>query len=98
MDSRLVSSPGPAPLRVRHRAAALSARPSVLLYEAHPYLSGVPDILAGLTPLEEARVSATGREMGFAAGEHLFRQGERHEGIFVVRTGVVRSLLICVEN
>jgi CRP/FNR family cyclic AMP-dependent transcriptional regulator len=63
----------------------------VLLYEAYPHLAGVPDIFAGLTPQEQAQVVRAGREVAFSAGEHLFRQGEPHEGIFILRSGIVRS-------
>jgi CRP/FNR family transcriptional regulator, cyclic AMP receptor protein len=69
-------------------------RPSVLLYEAHPYLSGIPDIFAGLSPADQARINEAGQERQFSEGEHLFRQGAPHDGIFVVRHGVVRSYYV----
>lgn len=67
---------------------------SVLLFEAHPNLSGVPDILAQLTRTELRRVLAAGHTINFKRGDYLFRQGEPHQGIFVVRTGIVRSFYV----
>jgi CRP/FNR family transcriptional regulator, cyclic AMP receptor protein len=90
----LFSSPRSSPVRARSRVMGGEARPSVLLYEAHPYLTGVPDIFAALTPPEQAQIAAAGREFEFAPGEHLFRQGEPHDGIFVLRAGEVRSYYV----
>ena len=66
----------------------------MLLFEAHPNLSGVPDILARVTPTELRRVVAAGKKISFSRGEHLFHQGEPHQGIFVLRTGIVRSFYV----
>ncbi|HXW48805.1 MAG TPA: Crp/Fnr family transcriptional regulator [Xanthobacteraceae bacterium] len=74
--------------------ATPSRNGSVLLFEAHPNLSGVPDILARVTPAELRRVAAAGQKISFNRGDHLFRQGEPHRGIFVLRTGIVRSFYV----
>lgn len=65
--------------------------PSMLLFEAVPNLSGIPDMLLGLAPDERARVFACGQTIRFGPGDMLFRQGELHAGIFLVRSGSVRS-------
>lgn len=67
---------------------------SVLLFETRPALAGVPDILAPLTPAEVAQVLAAGRLVTFGRGETLFRQGDVHEGIFILRSGAVRSFYV----
>jgi len=67
---------------------------TVLLYESYPNLSGIPDVFAALTAEEERRIADFGRVVEFAAGTHLFRQGEPHDGIFVLREGVVRSYYV----
>jgi CRP/FNR family transcriptional regulator, cyclic AMP receptor protein len=54
-------------------------------------LVGVPDILAGLSAAQTDHVVSAGHRVGFAAGDMLFRQGEVHRGIFILRSGVVRS-------
>jgi len=82
------------PDRDSEPALAPSAKNSVLLYEASPNLSGVPDIFAGLSEAEIQRVVDAGRHIEFALGDHLFRQGERHEGIFILRAGAVRSYYV----
>lgn len=81
----------PLPLSSAELSNPAGAAGSVLLYEGKPSLTGVPDILAGLSPAEVARVVAAGRRVRFAPGDHLFRQGEEHKAIFVLRHGVVRS-------
>ena len=77
--------------RVRRSQAPVR---TVLLYEAYPNLSGTPDVFAALTAAETQRVIGSGRVVEFAAGAHLFRQGEPHDGIFVLREGVVRSYYV----
>lgn len=67
---------------------------SVLLFEARPSLLGEPDILAQVTPAELGRVIAAGQTVNFSRGDYLFRQGEPHQGIFVLRTGIVRSFYV----
>jgi CRP/FNR family transcriptional regulator, cyclic AMP receptor protein len=64
---------------------------SVLLFESLPQLAGVPDMFETLKADEIARVAASGDEIRFRVGDYLFRQGEPHRGIFIVREGAVRS-------
>lgn len=67
---------------------------SVLLFEAFPPLTGVPDVLDGLTELELKRVTKAGIAIPFAPGDVLFQQGAPHEGIFIIRHGIVRSFYV----
>jgi len=67
---------------------------SVLLFETRGALEGVPDILAPLSPTELAQVLKAGQQVAFKAGDALFRQGEVHEGIFILRSGRVRSFYV----
>jgi CRP/FNR family cyclic AMP-dependent transcriptional regulator len=76
------------------KAQRPQAAGSVLLFEAHPNLSGIPDIFADMTPAELRRVVDCGRRVDFDSGDELFRQGEPHRGIFVLRAGVVRSFYV----
>jgi len=75
-------------------AANKDANTSVLLYEAYPNLSGVPDIFASMSPDEVRRVVAAGSRVDFKIADYLFRQGEPHEGIFILRAGAVRSYYV----
>jgi CRP/FNR family transcriptional regulator, cyclic AMP receptor protein len=67
---------------------------SLLLFESLPNLAGVPDVFATLTARESARVAAAGADIEFGAGDYLFRQGEIHSGILLLREGVVRSFYV----
>jgi CRP-like cAMP-binding protein len=79
------------------RRAGLDGSPelsSVLLFETRPTLTGEADILAPLTSAELGRVLAAGYQVSFGRGHILFRQGEVHEGIFILRSGLVRSFYV----
>ncbi|WP_162569560.1 Crp/Fnr family transcriptional regulator [Variovorax sp. SRS16] len=39
-----------------------------------------------------------GRNRSFASGDLLFKQGDRHDGIFVIETGVVRSYYVSEDG
>src|SRR5579862_306325 len=71
-----------------------AAASPLLLYESGPQLAGTPDILAGLSPSELSRVVQAGHKLAFAAGDVIFRQGDRHRGIFVLQAGAVRSFYV----
>jgi CRP/FNR family transcriptional regulator, cyclic AMP receptor protein len=73
-------------------AGRAQSKTSLLLFEALPNLAGVPDIFAALTEHESKRVIAAGESIRFAPGDYLFRQGDPHRGIFILRSGIVRSL------
>lgn len=68
------------------------ADPSLLLFESEPNLIGVPNVLEPLTESELTRVVTAGERIFFKAGDQLFRQGDPHRGIFILLSGIVRSL------
>lgn len=76
---------------LRQLATTDSAARSMLLYEAAPFLSGSPDLLEALAPDAVRRIERAGHPHSFTAGEMLFRQGEPHRGVFILRSGLVRS-------
>lgn len=63
---------------------------ALLLAEAHGAVSGMPNLLARLCEADRARVMAVGRSRALDRGETLFRQGDPHEGIFLIESGLVR--------
>jgi CRP/FNR family transcriptional regulator, cyclic AMP receptor protein len=67
---------------------------SLLLFESLPNLAGVPDVFATLTKQERAQIASAGARIDFVPDDFLFRQGETHSGIFVLREGIVRSFYI----
>lgn len=64
---------------------------SMLLYDGLPSLAGVSDIIAGLSGAQTRRVVEAGFPVRYVPGDLLFRQGEEHRGIFILRSGIVRS-------
>jgi CRP-like cAMP-binding protein len=48
-------------------------------------------LVAGLSEREAQLFYARGRLQGFRKGEHIFRQGDPHTGIFIIESGFVRS-------
>jgi len=54
-------------------------------------ISERPNFLARLSGDEYRRVRAVGREIQFAAQTEVFSQGERHDGIYVIEAGDVRT-------
>ena len=50
-----------------------------------------PNLLAGLTDEEYAQVLAVSSVQHHAAGATVFRQGDHHDGIFIILAGQVRS-------
>lgn len=51
-------------------------------------------LLDGLNTEERAAVHACGRHMQVPAGTHLFRQGEGHNGVFIILSGKVRTYFV----
>jgi len=73
-------------------ATAKAALPSALyLGEFIGELNDGASFLDPLSPEDLAAVRGLGRAVGFARGETVFLQGQPHEGIFLIETGVVRS-------
>ncbi len=68
---------------------ALPGKPSLRLCDADDRPGG-PDLLAGLSGAERLRVTAFGTLREVGKGETVFRQGDGHQGIYVILSGVVR--------
>lgn len=50
-----------------------------------------PNIFHGLTESERERILEYTRLVEFASGDRMFSQGEDHSGIFIIRSGLVRT-------
>jgi len=53
-----------------------------------------PDLLSRLAPEEYRRLLDASAILQFAAGQDVFRQGDPHQGMFVIRSGEVRTYYI----
>lgn len=94
------------PSRLRNEEASV-ARSSPSRDSLEPHLGGGFDqtvaslvmadqpvdfpLLAGLSDADAARVVAAGRRYFVGNGQHVFRQGEPHRGVYVIRSGKVRT-------
>lgn len=78
--------------------AARSRRPTVqrttLLSPPEERASAAPDLLTRLHPATRADVLAIGLRRDYRAGDHLFRQGDPHDGVFLIESGVVKSFYV----
>ena len=73
------------------RPAATSLRQTTLLAQSAEHPANAPHLLKGLHRTTREAVLLLGRRRDFAAGDLLFRQGDSHEGIFLIEQGIVRS-------
>ncbi|GAC1340543.1 MAG: Crp/Fnr family transcriptional regulator [Beijerinckiaceae bacterium] len=65
-----------------------------MLVESEALMSHAPLILEQLSEENRGRVVAIGQRREFAAGAPLWRQGDPHEGIYIIESGRVRSFYI----
>lgn len=77
---------------------ALSLEQSTLLLTLPEKASAAPDLLAGLEPTTRSAVMALGSRHEYKAGELIFRQGDPHEGIFLVEFGLVKSFYVSEDG
>jgi CRP-like cAMP-binding protein len=78
----------------RARSDARSDEPLVSALYLGEFIGELNDgasFLDQLSPQDLASVRSVGRIVGFARNETVFLQGQPHEGIFLIETGVVRS-------
>ncbi len=61
-----------------------------MLAEAGATPSGPPNLLASLKPAQRDMVLNRGRRRVFNRGKTLFNQGEQHDGLFIIETGMVK--------
>ncbi len=71
-------------------SASCGARSTLRLCDAEDRAARGPDLFAGLSEHERRRVEALGVTRAARKGETVFRQGDRHEGIYVILSGAVR--------
>ncbi len=69
---------------------ASAGKPSLSICDARDRAAGGPDIFAGLSRGERRRVTALGVLRQVRKGETVFQQGDVHQGIYVILSGVVR--------
>lgn len=69
----------------------MSNEPALLLSEDPDGAVARFDLLGRLTPQEQARVRSTGRLFDHGDREAVFRQGDKHTGIFLIESGRVRT-------
>ena len=72
-------------------AQRADARPSlVMLAEAGTPPPRPPNLLASLKPAQRETVLNRGIRKVFGRGRALFRQGEQHDGLFIIESGMVK--------
>ena len=64
---------------------------ALYLSESVIEVGGAPNLLARLSAEDYMAVRERGREISAECGEHVFRQGAPHDGIFIIESGSVRT-------
>ena len=77
---------------------ALPLQQSTLLSPASDAASSPPNLLTRLQPSTLAAVLALGRRRDYRAGDHLFRQGDSHDGIHLIEAGMVKSYYVSEDG
>lgn len=67
------------------------SEPALLLTDGSDSRTARFDLLGPLTPAERQRVRKAGRALTHDDGATVFHQGERHDGIFLIEAGRVRT-------
>ncbi|MBX9592938.1 MAG: Crp/Fnr family transcriptional regulator [Magnetospirillum sp.] len=73
-----------------HAAKTLVPRPSLHLCEETGQSTAGVNLLAGLDDAEVDMLMAVASPLSFGAGDMVFRQGDHHDGIFIIVSGQVR--------
>ncbi len=81
----------PSILRLSRRRTSTSLSQTTLLAQSAERPATAPHLLKSLHRTTREAVLLLGRRRDFAPGDVLFRQGDQHEGIFLIEQGVVRS-------
>jgi CRP/FNR family transcriptional regulator, cyclic AMP receptor protein len=68
--------------------------PALYLGQAELDEVSAPDLFAGLTVSERARLLEVSSVLQFWAGQQVFSQGQFHTGIFIILSGQVRSYYV----
>ena len=75
-------------------ATVTDNEPALLLADGSDSRTARFDLLALLTAAERLRVRKAGRALTHADGATVFHQGERHDGIFLIEAGRVRTYYV----
>ena len=71
---------------------AVRDRPVPTLRFTRPFKSErQPNIFTGLSKAQSERVMACGSPQHLARGKALFSQGEPHDGVFLIKNGLIRT-------
>jgi CRP-like cAMP-binding protein len=63
----------------------------IMLVEREALMQRIPGLLDGLSADQRARLLGIGRARAFEAEQPLFRQGDPHDGIYLIQSGRIRS-------
>jgi CRP-like cAMP-binding protein len=79
-------------------AIQADSEPALLLTGGPDSRNACFDLLAPLTPAQRQRVRKAGRLLTHAQGASVFHQGERHDGIFLIESGRVRTYFVAASG
>jgi CRP/FNR family cyclic AMP-dependent transcriptional regulator len=63
----------------------------IMLVEREALVQRIPGLLDGLSAEDRARLLGIGQKRAFETDQPLFRQGDPHDGIFLIEAGRIRS-------
>lgn len=80
------------------RLQPLPLRQTTLLSPAPERAAAPPNLLEHLQPGTRAAVTALGRRRDYQVGDLLYRQGDTHDGIFLIEAGLVKSFYVSEDG
>jgi CRP/FNR family cyclic AMP-dependent transcriptional regulator len=80
------------------KAVSPALRQTTLLSPPPDRARIAPDLLHQLQPATRDKVLALGRGHLYASGDLLFRQGDPHDGIHLIETGLVKSFYVSEDG
>ena len=78
----------------RHRCRTRSKRRQIMLVEREALVRRIPGLLDGLSTEDRSCLLRIGQKRSFDAEQPLFRQGDAHNGIFLIESGRIRSYYV----
>lgn len=81
-----------------NESSARGLKQALYLTETLVEIEESPDVLGRLKPRDRSRVVARGKRRSFAPGKPLFSQGDAHDGIYIIESGLVRSLYVSASG
>jgi len=70
----------------------------MLLSEDGGLIAVNPSILAALSEADRARIEAHGVARSYNRGELIFQQGDPHDGVIIIESGLVRSFYVAPQG